>query len=245
MRVIVALLIWIVGVPYVALCLILALLATFLMPKRAFDPLLKILARGMFRLFGIRVETEGLEKIPTDRPVIYMVNHNSFFDIPLIEGFVPGYIRGIIAFKATGLPLYGWLMDRIGNITINRGSMHGSMRSMSKAQDYVTTGNSLTIFPEGNRSTTGQLLPFKRLPFHLAKQCAMPLVPVAVSGMYEVNNKTSLLVRPGVIKLRFGDVYSEQQLEAMDVNTLRDSVRDSILANLDNSSTGAEQLQGE
>jgi 1-acyl-sn-glycerol-3-phosphate acyltransferase len=233
MRVVVAFFIWMIGVPYVGICLILGLIFSFLMPNKSFDPVLKLLTKSMFRLFRIKVETEGLDKLPKDQPVIFMANHSSFFDITLVEGFIPGFIRGVIAFKATGLPLYGWLMDRLGNITINRGSMHGSMRSMNKAQDYVSGGNSLMIFPEGNRSTTGELLPFKRLPFYLTKQCGLPLVPVAISGMYAVNNKNSLMVTPGTIVIRFGDVISEMRIEEFSVNELRDYVRDDIARRLD------------
>ncbi|MDK1025364.1 MAG: 1-acyl-sn-glycerol-3-phosphate acyltransferase, partial [Gammaproteobacteria bacterium] len=229
MRVTTSLLHWVIALPYVLGCFILTLLLSFILPIKSFDPLLKFLIKLLFRLLLIKIETEGLEKIPTDQPFIFMANHSSFLDVPLVEGFVPGFVRGIIAFRMSGWPLYGWIMGRLGNITINRDSIHGSIRSIKKAQDYLSEKNSLMIFPEGHRTRSGELLPFKRLPFYLVKQSGLALIPVAISGMYAVNNKNSVLITPGTVTIIFGNIIHTDQIDELDVNQLRDLVRDEIM----------------
>lgn len=229
MRVIILLLHWVIALPYVLMCFTLTLLLSFIFPIKSFDPLLKFLIKPLFKLLLIKIETEGLDKIPADQPFIYMANHSSFLDVPLVEGFVPGFVRGIIAFRMSGWPLYGWIMGRLGNITIDRESIHGSIRSIKKAQNYLSEKKSLMIFPEGHRTKSGELLPFKRLPFYLVKQSGLALIPVAISGMYALNNKNSLLIKPGTVTIIFGNIINTSQIDELDVNQLRDLVRNDIM----------------
>jgi 1-acyl-sn-glycerol-3-phosphate acyltransferase len=216
--------IWIVASIYFGAFLILALALSYLLPFKTIDPLLKALLRGFFHILFIRVEVEGAERLDPGETHIFVANHSSMLDVPLVAGFVPGFLRGIEASKQHGWPLYGWVMGRLGNLPIQRDDVHASISTMRRAEAYLETGGSLIIFPEGHRSSTGELLPFKKLPFHLAKRSGRPIVPVTIHGMFQVNNKNSPMVRPGTVSVRFQESMGPQEYQEMSVVELRDRV---------------------
>ena len=215
---------WILGSIYSLIFLLLALVLSYLFPPRVIDPLLKRLVRGLFRVLFIKVEVQGIEGIDPDRAVIYMVNHGGMLDTPLVAGFIPGFVRGIEASRQHRWPLYGQVMRRLGNLPIERDDVHASISTMSRAADYLESGGSLIIFPEGHRTTSGHLLPFKKLPFHLAKRSGKPVVPLTIRGMFEVNNKTSWMVRPGTVTMHFGEEIGVEESERLSTVELRDLV---------------------
>ena len=215
---------WILGLAYALIFLLVALILSYLFPPKAIDPYLKRLVRGLFRVLFIRVEVRGLEGLDPDRTVIYMVNHGSLLDTPLVAGFVPGYVRGIEASQQHRWPLYGRVMGRLGNLPIERDDVHASISTMKRAADYLDSGGSLIIFPEGHRTPSGHLLPFKKLPFHLAKRSRKPIIPLTIRGMFEINNKTSWLVRPGTVTMHFGEEISVEDAKELTTVELRDLV---------------------
>jgi 1-acyl-sn-glycerol-3-phosphate acyltransferase len=210
-RTVVSLFLWIGASIYFVGYLLLALVLSYLLPFRTIDPLLKGLNRGFFRIFFTRVEVVGAEKLDPSESYIFVANHSSMLDVPLVAGFVPGFLRGIEASRQHGWPLYGWVMGRLGNIPIETDDVHASFTTMKRAEEYLKSGGSLMIFPEGHRTTTGRLLPFKKLPFHMAKTTGKPLAPFTIHGIYQVNNKNSLHIRPGRVTLRFGEVISAEE----------------------------------
>ena len=222
MGVLVSAVLWTLGLVYFLAFLLTALVLSYLLPIKTIDPLLKAMMRGLFRVLFIKVKVRGQENLDPERTVIYAANHSSMLDIPLVAGFVPGYLRGIEASIQHGWPLYGWVMGRLGNLPIDRKDVHSSISTMNRAAKYLDTVGSLIIFPEGHRTSTGHLLPFKKLPFHLAKQVGKPVIPVAIRGMFEINNKTSWMVRPGRVAVRFGEEISVDEVNRFTTLELRD-----------------------
>lgn len=229
MRGLISAVLWTLGGIYYGGFLLLALCLSYLLPFRTFDPLLKALCRGLFRILFVRVTVRGEENLDPTESYIFLANHSSLLDVPLVAGFVPGFLRGIEASTQHRWPLYGWVMGRLGNIPIERGDVHASIGTMKRAQDYLETGGSLIIFPEGYRTTTGKLLPFKKLPFHLALRCRRPIAPVTIHGLFQVNNKTSRMIYPGPVSLVFEKVIPPEEYEEMDAVQLRDLVRARML----------------
>jgi len=228
MKYILSILLWFIGGLYYTGFLLITLLFTFIFPVEKFDWLVKKILRGLFKFIFIKVEVEFLEKIDTTRSYIFLINHVSFFDIPLVGGFIPGFVRGIEASRQHKWPLYGWVMRRLGNIPVERENIHSSIKSYTKAENFLTKGKSLIIFPEGGRTTTGELRPFKKLPFHLVKKTQCEIIPVAISGMFGLNNKTSFLIKPGKILLRFGKIISRDEINNLDTVDLRDHTKNEI-----------------
>jgi 1-acyl-sn-glycerol-3-phosphate acyltransferase len=221
-RTLISALLWILGLTYALTFLLIALILSVLFPPRSIDPFLKSLVRGLFRVLFIRVEVYGCEGLDPERTVIYMANHSSLLDTPLVAGFVPGYLRGIEASRQHRWPLYGWVMRRLGNLPIEREDVHSSISTMRRAAEYLRTGGSLMIFPEGHRTSSGQLLPFKKLPFHLAKEVGTPIIPLTICGTFQINNKTSWRISPGTVTMHFGEEIGEEEIGRLTTLELRD-----------------------
>ena len=233
MRTLISLGLWVLGLIYGLTVFLVALILSYLFPPRAIDPILKGMVRGLFRVLFIKVEVQGLQGLDPARTVIYLANHSSMLDTPLVAGFVPGYVRGVEASRQHGWPLYGRLMGRLGNLPIDREDVHASIRTMGRAADYLASGGSLIIFPEGHRTSSGQLLPFKKLPFHLAKVSGRPIIPLTIGGMFQINNKTSWMVKPGTVTLHFGEEIGQEEIGKLTTVELRDLVEGRIRAGLE------------
>ncbi len=223
---------WLVGGSLFFLFLVLSFLMNFIFPHRVMDPFVKWMLRNILRLIFIRVKTEGTEHLQKGKSYLYLPNHVSFLDIPLFGGFLPGFLRGLEADRQHKWPVYGWAMKRLGNITIDRSSARSSMTSLNKAAEYLNDNCSILLFPEGGRTSDGQLRPFKKLPFLMAKQAKAEIVPVAMIGMFEINNKNSMWVHPGTITLVFGEPISAETIETLDVVELRDHVKTQLVTML-------------
>ena len=219
---------WTVGGLYVLLICLLVLFLSLFLPPRIYDPLFKAMCRFLFRLLFIRVQREGRDRISPGQNYLFMANHVSLFDIPLIEGYIPTFLRGIEASRQFSWPVYGWVIRRLGNIPINRKNIPSSIRSMKKAEDYIRSNKSLIVLPEGHRTLDGKLRPFKRLPFFLAKQVEIPIIPIGFSGLFRLKNKGSWLIRPSKIFVRFGEPVDADTIRTLSVDDLSALVRDKI-----------------
>ena len=219
---------WIVGGTYFVLVLILTILLSFLIPQRRLDPVIKKMLRILFPLLCIRVEVEGENTIDPAQCYLFMANHVNILDIPLLGGFLPTFVRGVEAQRQFKWPLYGWAVRRVGNVSIDRTNIRASLRSLTRAGDLLKSGQSMVILPEGHRTLDGRLGPFKRLPFHLAKQVDIPIIPVGMDGLFRLKHKGSWLIQPGRIRLRIGPVISVETIREMNLEDLRDLARSEI-----------------
>ena len=221
---------WIVAFVYFSFFLLFALVVSYLIKPQTYDPWLKKILRTFFKILGIPVEVRGAEKIKPRKTYLYMSNHVSMFDIPLLGGFIPGLVRGVEAGRQHRWPLYGWVMGRLGNIPIEREDIHQSINSFRKTKRIIEEGISVIILPEGHRTLDGHLKPFKKLPFHLAKTIDEELVPVGLSGLFTLKRKGSWLIRPTAIKLCIGDVITRETIDILSTSQLRDHIREKIQA---------------
>jgi 1-acyl-sn-glycerol-3-phosphate acyltransferase len=228
MRYLFSLYLWIVAFLYFVLFLIFALCVSFIFIPSTYDPWLKKFLRNLFRILHIPVLIEGSEKIKNDKTYLFMSNHVSLFDIPLLGGFVPGLVRGVEADRQHRWPLYGWVMGRLGNIPIERENIYGSIKSMSRTERSINDGTSIILLPEGHRTLNGQLNPFKKLPFHFAKKIDKELIPIGLSGLYTLKRKGSWRIKPTPIKLKFGEIISRDEINKMTTVELRDYVKEKI-----------------
>jgi len=172
---------WVVGGSYfILLCFLIIFVSFFLKPER-FDAWIKKSFQILFKILFIRVRSEGCENVESGKTYLFMANHVSLFDIPLLEACIPGYVRGVEALRQFKWPVYGWVVRRMGNIPIDRKNIHASIRSMKATEKVIKGGKSIVVLPEGHRTLDGKLRPFKKLPFHLAKQAGVPIIPIGLS----------------------------------------------------------------
>jgi len=221
---------WTVGLLLIGWFCVNSIVASLFLPFGAYDPYIKRILRRMFQFLFIPVRVEGRRELDPGRPCLYMSNHVSLFDMPLLGGWVPGVVRSVEAERQFRWPLYGLAVRRLGNIPIRRESVFSSMSSLRKALRRLGQRRSLLIMPEGSRTLDGNLRPFKRLPFLMAKQASVDLVPVGMSGLFSLKNKRSWRIRPGPLKIKFGELIPAATVARLSIEELRDLTRERIQA---------------
>ena len=177
----------------------------------------------------IRVEVDGLDRIPRDRPAVYMSNHQSVFDISAIIATLPVDWRFVAKRELVWIPFFGWALALGDQIIVDRKDREASVRSLARAAERVRAGANVIIFPEGTRSPDGSLREFKSGGFHLALQAGVPIVPIAVSGSWRISPKRSLRIHSGRVLVRYGEPIETRGLGPDDRALLKRRVREAIL----------------
>jgi len=144
-------------------------------------------SRDILDAAGTPVIAEGLENIPRDQPVMYACNHSSMFDIWALFATLPGSVRFVAKQELFKIPLLGGAMRAVGHIPIDRAARKKAFEAYGEAARTIQQGtSSILVFPEGTRSRTGELLPFKNAPFGLAIAAQVPIVPVYIHHTFEI-----------------------------------------------------------
>jgi 1-acyl-sn-glycerol-3-phosphate acyltransferase len=158
-------------------------------------------------LSGLRTLVEGREHLQRNRAAVYAVNHTSNVEPPIVFDTLSGlFPRLRILYKAElrKLPVLVRAFDLAGFVPLERGNREQSLPAIDRAAAALRDGNSFLIFPEGTRSRTGELLPFKKGGFIMALQAQAPVVPVAIVGARDAMRKGSPWIRPVTVHVRFG-----------------------------------------
>jgi len=159
--------------------------------------------RAGVRIAGVRVETRGLDRLDLGRNYIFMANHASNADPPILIPALPRRTSVLVKKELFRIPLLGRAMLMASLVPIDRRNKEAAIASVRKAADVIRSGLDMTVFPEGTRTRDGRLLPFKKGPFHMAMETGTPIVPVTILGTYEIQPKGRLRVAPGTVTLVF------------------------------------------
>jgi 1-acyl-sn-glycerol-3-phosphate acyltransferase len=156
-------------------------------------------------LCGIHVHVAGRENIPLGRAAVYCANHQSNVDPPIL--FDRLHPRMHIVYKAeiNAIPLLARAFRHGGFVPIERRNKEAAMRSLEAGAQSIRSGNSFLIFPEGTRSHTDQLLPFKKGGFLMALKAQAPIVPVAIQGGRDAMRRGSKIIQPVHVSIRVGE----------------------------------------
>ena len=162
------------------------------------------IVRTAFRLAGIRVETEGLERVPKHTACIFMANHVSNLDPPALIPRIPGRTSVFLKRSLMKIPVLGYGMKLGEFVPVERdGRVESAVESVAAARRVLEKGIHITTFVEGTRSRDGRLLRFKKGPFYLAMEAGAPCIPISIYGTESMMAKGSLRIRPGVAHINF------------------------------------------
>lgn len=188
-------------------------------PRAADEKSLKIV-RSVFRLIlnlaGVKVTVKGLNRIPSDTPVLYVGNHRSYFDILVGYTTVPG-LTGFVAKKEMEkIPLLSNWMRRVNCLFLDRENMKEGLKAILTGIDKVKKGTSIWIFPEGTRNENEdmlELLPFKEGSLKIAEKSGCPVVPVAITHTADVFEKHLPRICPAHVTIEYGEPFIIKELE--------------------------------
>lgn len=153
-------------------------------------------AGSILRVSAVPVAVRGMARIDPQRSYIYMCNHQSNFDIPVLLGRFAVQFRWLAKAELFKIPIFGPAMRGVGYISIDRGNRASAIESLTSAAQTIRNGASVMIFPEGTRSRDGRLKSFKKGGFVLAVDAQVPIVPLIITGTFSIMPKGSLLIRP-------------------------------------------------
>lgn len=179
---------------------------------------------------GIRVKVEGLEHVNLRETAIYCANHQSAMDIPILFVHLPVQFRFVAKRSLFKMPFMGWHLRRSGHIAVERERPREALKSLQQAAQQVREGKSLVLFPEGHRSRSGQIAPFKAGTFYLAILAGVPIVPMTINGTRRILEPDTYHVRPGQTEMIVHPPVLTRDLTLKDVETLSERVRAQIVS---------------
>jgi len=182
------------------------------------------------RLVGVKVEVVGLEKLDWRRTYIFMCNHVSNLDPPIVIPVMPRRTSVLVKKELFRVPILGWGMRLTSLVPVDRRNREAAISSLRFAAQVLRSGVNMTIWPEGTRSLDGRLLPFKKGPFHLAMESSVPIVPVTVVGTHEIWPKGEFAIHPGTATVVFHEPIDPGAFSAQE--DLIDAVRERIRSGL-------------
>jgi 1-acyl-sn-glycerol-3-phosphate acyltransferase len=191
----------------------------------------RLWARAHLKVMGIAPVYSGLVHAGGTAPRIFLANHLSTLDIWVMAPVLPVTTRFVSKRTLFWIPVLGQAMAVAGFIPIDRKDREGAIRSLRRAAETIRRGASVILFAEGTRSRDGRLAPFKRGSFHLALEAGVPVVPVAISGTYQVVKPRSIIVRPGPVHVTFAPPVDVTGY-AGDLEGLMEKVRSEIASRL-------------
>ena len=183
-------------------------------------------------LAGIRYRVSGREHLPAV-PAVYCSNHESNVDPPVLFEVLHPRMRILYKAELHAFPLMGRILDAGGFVAVERANKDQAVAAIARGADSIKSGRSFLIFPEGTRSRTGELLPFKKGGFIMAIQAQAPIVPVAVRGGRDAMRKGSAIVRPVKVTVRIGPPVPTAGLTLDDRDRLIERVRAEVQKLLD------------
>jgi len=160
-------------------------------------------ARAGYRIAGIRVRSVGYERLQDGQAYLFMSNHTSNLDPPIITPLLGRRISIIAKKELFRIPFFGHAMRAGGFVAINRSERRSAIEGVRAAVKVLQSGMGMLIFPEGTRSPDGKLLPFKKGPFHLAMEDGVPVVPITIVGSHEAWPKGKMSLHAGEVVVHF------------------------------------------
>ena len=173
--------------------------------KRVY-PMFRLWSWCVLKIGGVELKVRDTGRLDPRQAYVFMANHQSNIDIPvLVQALAPFQLRWIAKRELLRIPFFGWALWASKHIVVKRSRSKDVVAAIAGAREKLTRGISVVVFPEGTRSTDGQLLPFKRGGFRLAEQAGVPIVPVTINGSGVLMKRGDWRLKRGEVEVVVGD----------------------------------------
>jgi len=186
----------------------------------------------LLRLAGCDVTVKGEENIPKDQTVLFVGNHQSNFDIPILLHYIEGNIGFIAKKELKKMPVISKWMAALDCVFMDRDNMRKSAIAINQGIKFLKAGRSMVVFPEGTRSRDGQPLEFKQGALKLATKSGVPVVPVTIKGSVDIMNSGSLRIKPAKVDLIFSPIIDPSDYPEKETKRITEDVKNAIVSKL-------------
>lgn len=177
---------------------------------------------------GVSVKVEGGENLDRTKPYIFAANHQSQYDIFAIQGYFNFNWRWLAKKELFEIPFFGKALKLAGNVPIDRSRGRQALKSLQEAAKRIAAGTSVILFPEGTRSLDGKLHDFKSGGMVLAIKAGVPIVPVGISGTFDILPKGKLLAKPGRVVIRVGTPVPTSDYTVKEKHELAERIKNDV-----------------
>jgi 1-acyl-sn-glycerol-3-phosphate acyltransferase len=214
-----------------ALLSIVGLAGTWIPPRgRWMFTIMRIWSNGLLAASMVRVEESCDPALEPGRSYVFLSNHQSLYDIPVLLATSPGQMRMLAKRGLFKIPLLGWALWAGDFIPVDRADRSTARQTFASAAERLREGTSVLMFPEGTRSATDTLLPFQRGGFLLALKSGLPIVPVGIRGTRAIRQRGGLRIHPGTAVVAYGAPIETADLGLRAKRELMDEVRRQVAA---------------
>jgi len=182
-------------------------------------------------LAGVKLEVIGRDKIPQNQSLVFMPNHQSYGDSPIVLPILPPVIA-LAKKEFFRVPILGSGMRLCKFIPVDRKHRQRAIQSMNEAAERLRRGESFVGFPEGTRSPDGRLQPFKKGVFMMAINAHVPIVPMSISGSHRVMRKDDWAIHPGTVRVTIHDPIPTAGCKMDDRERIMERVRQAVISGL-------------
>lgn len=211
---------------------LIVLFAVFFDPRKN-DWLQRSFSRHILLFIGAKLQVRIARGFDPRKTSFFMVNHVNLFDPFVLYCALPQYVRGWELESHFKIPAYGLLMRRLGNVPVPDVRTPSDLRRMWRlTREAIDGGTSLIVFPEAKRTRDGSLGEFQDGGFRVAQKLGVPIVPVTLTGSFDLHKTGEWMLRPATITVHIHDTIATEGLTRQDVPALRDRVRAIIAAPL-------------
>jgi 1-acyl-sn-glycerol-3-phosphate acyltransferase len=195
--------------------------------------LARLWANSILWVSRVKITVTGSEKLDPQRSYIYMPNHQSNADIPLLLGRLPVQFRWLAKAELFRIPIFGRAMRGVGYISIDRSNRKSAFASLKRAAQTIRNGTSVLIFPEGTRSRDGRILPFKKGGFVLAVDAGVPIVPIVIRGTRDIIPKGHFMIHPAPVTMEILDPVETEAYTRKTKDALLERIRAILIDNFE------------
>ncbi|HVN80245.1 MAG TPA: lysophospholipid acyltransferase family protein [Terriglobia bacterium] len=192
----------------------------------------RLASRIGLKLAGVRLQVKGLDHVDPRKTYLFVANHQSYFDPLALFSTIPQNPRFIVKRELYKVPILNIGMKLGRFVFIDRRDRGDSLRGMNQAVAQMKRGESFLVFPEGTRTRSGKMGAFKKGPFVIALQSGAPILPITISGSYDVMPPAKLRIKPGTVSVTFHHPLETKELEPNERDPLKERVQNIVASGL-------------